>query len=875
MREEDLLLYSVSLGTLTLTDSLATYGAPEDPLIPLRDLAQLLDLDLDVSAPERRVTGRIGEAQRMVTIDLATGTARVAGKPVTLVPQDYAVTPSDIYFRASALQKLLPITIKVDAEALEITLTALEPLPLQQRLARAARDQNLGTDSGAAEPVLKIASPYQLYSVPAFDIGAASGLDTTKSGPTRRFDVRMGADVFYTGFQGFAGSDEVGRLTTVRATFERHEVGGGLLGPIDATRASGGDIFTPSLPIGATSMAARGFAFSTAPLEETSVFDHIDLRGELPIGYDAELYINDILRSGQRTPVQGRYEFLNVPLVRGINLIRIVLYGPHGERTEQVRVVNVSSGQVTAHTLTFQFGIGQQNMPLLPIGSLDLNTAPPGTGKLRAVGSATYGLTGDITLVGGAALIPFTQTDSRGLGYLGARTSILGLATQIDAAYDSKGGSALALGLAGQPFGIAMLAQDSEYQHGFIDESFFTDPTKPLLRHSSLSLDGALPVHQLVIPLSASVQNYMYRDGSTSLVANGRTSWTMADMLISDGLQYQRNTTGNGAASQVLEGNFSLSSFAAYEWQLRGTFDYGVLPTWRANAFAVTADRIFSPELSLHLGVGQSLGSMAQTTFQTGGTYRSPLGDLSLQGSYTPQTNIWNIGVQLAFGVVFDPIAGHYGLTRSGVGTQGSAAFQAFVDRNGNGVFDAGDEPVPKVVVDGGERSETTDTQGQALLTGLGTPAIAHLQVGLDDIDDPYVQSPPHTVEFSPRAGQVVRIPYPLIPTGEVLFKVFLTKDGKQVGLSSVRIRLVKTGAPPVDGLTEFDGTVSFEHIAIGSYRMELDPDQAARLHMHLKTPVSFTVPADGGFVPDQKAEVEFEAAPAPAAPPAKVDPKQ
>ena len=37
----------------------------------------------------------------------------------------------------------------------------------------------------------------------------------------------------------------------------------------------------------------------------------------LPLGYDVELYVNDILRSGQRTPVEGRYEFLQVPLVRG------------------------------------------------------------------------------------------------------------------------------------------------------------------------------------------------------------------------------------------------------------------------------------------------------------------------------------------------------------------------------------------------------------------------------------------------------------------------------------------------------------------------------------------------------------------------------
>jgi hypothetical protein len=44
-----------------------------------------------------------------------------------------------------------------------------------------------------------------------------------------------------------------------------------------------------------------------------------------------------------------------------------------------------------------------------------------------------------------------------------------------------------------------------------------------------------------------------------------------------------------------------------------------------------------------------------------------------------------------------------------------------------------------------------------------------------------------------------------------------------------------------------------------GVYRLELDPDQAKRLRMHLVKSLSVTIKGDGGFIPDASAEVEFE----------------
>jgi hypothetical protein len=874
VREEDLLLFAVELDALTLTDSLAAYGAPEDPLIPLGELARLLDLDLDVSPAARRVTGRLGEAQRSVIIDLASGTARVAGKPIALAPEDVVVTASEIYFRASALQRLLPITLAIDTEALQIKIAALETLPIQARLERIARSRGTGANVESDEPTLKVATPYRLLSAPAFDVAVETGVSSLSSNTVRRYDVRIGGDLLYTGFQGYVGSDEHGEVSAVRATVERHRVGGGLLGPINATSVTAGDVFTPNLAIGARSVGGRGFAFTTAPLEQTSVFDRIDLRGELPIGYDVELYVNDILRSGQRTPVQGRYEFLAVPLVRGVNVIRIVSYGPRGERSETTKVVNVSGGQMKSHQTTFEFGVVQQERPLVAVrasaSATDIVDVVSTAGRMRAVASLTHGLTQNLTLVAGAALYPAAADDDRQLYALGLRTSILGLATQFDAAGDDKGGVGLALGVAGRPFGVSVVGRHSIYSGGFIDEAYPAgDLTRQLKRHSELSVDGSLAFKDKILPLSGRLQHDLFTNGATNLLASSRASTTVANVLVSGGLDYERTHDTSAGLQQRLAGVFSASKFAGYTWQLRGALDYTLLPTPQLGSFSFTADRDLSEALAVRFGLGQSLGDSKTTSIQAGAIYRTRYGDLSLSGDYTTPTNDWRIGLQFAFGLVFDPTNRRYGLSRPGPATGGNVAFQAFVDRNGDGVFDTGDEPVTKVAVDGGEKKAVTGPDGRVFVTGLGVSPISRLQIGLDDIDNPYVQSPPRIVQFSPRAGQVLRIPYPLTPTGEVMAVVSLRKpDGKVVGLSAVHVRLVRGDNPPIEGSTEFDGSVSFEHLPVGTYRFELDPEQAARLRMRLKEPVTFKVVADGGFVPDVAAEVMFEPRPEPAATP-------
>jgi hypothetical protein len=854
LTDDDLLLFSVELDQLTLTETLTAHGDPDDPLLPVGELARLLDLDVDVFPADRRISGTLGQARRALIIDLNAGVARVNGDDLHLQKDDVGFTQADIYIRSSVLQRILPVRFAVDSEGLSIKLTALEKLPIEERMERLARMRGAGSGvSDNGESTLKLKSPYALFSPPAVDVAVEGGRDTrTLQTYHGRYDIRLAGDLLYSNLQAYLGSDDRGRPNSARVLLERRSNSGAL--PFGATRISAGDVFTPTLAMGPRSIGGRGFSFTTAPLEQASVFDTIDLRGELPIGYDVELYINDVLRGGQRSPVQGRYEFLNVPLVRGINVIRIVTYGPRGERSEIVRVMNVGGGQLAKHQTQFDFGIVDQGRALIQPTTLPSDVTGLEARGPRLVASAAYGLSDRITLVSGIGLYSVVGGARRDLVTAGVRTSLAGFAVQMDGAGDSKGGLGLGFGLAGQLLGVSTLLQHMEYRGGFIDENVTTlDLSRPAVRHTALTLDFSLPaIAHKRIPLSLRALRDQFADGGTSYVADARASATLFDTLVSSAFDYVRESQPGQPQSEHLLANLSASKFINFKWQLRASADYQLLPTSAFKDLSVTADRSLSDELALRLGLGKTLGPDGDTFGQAGGVLKLPFAELSLTGDYSVTRRQWALSVRLGFGSLFDPVRRRYVLTPPGPASGGSAVFHAFLDNDGDGQFSSGDQPISKVSLEGGQRPAVTDSSGSAVVTGLGSGPTAALRVGTRDIDQFYVGNSPTRIEFAPRPGKVVSVPYPIEPVGEIYAR-FLEKpaQGAPIGISALQVRIVRDGHKPIEASTEYDGSVVFSDVPLGTYRLELDPAQAARLGMSLDKKVTLTV------TPDRDAQVE------------------
>jgi hypothetical protein len=854
-----LLLFSVQLDQLTLTDGMIGYGAPEDPLLPVGELTRLLEMDVEVLPTERRIIGRIGEARRSLVVDLATGTAKSGGRDIPLRRDEVEASDTDIFVKASALQRLMPFKLSVEAESLSLKVEPEELLPVQTRMQRVMRRQLGGSDVERQDEVLRVETPYRLFSMPALDAAVGLGLENSDTRTPFRYDVRIGADLLYTGFQGYFGSDERGQPSTARLLFERRSVEGRLLGPLKARTISVGDVYTPGLALGPRSTGGRGVLISTVPLDQTNIFNRIDLRGELPLGYDVELYVNDILRSGQNTPAKGRYEFLNVPLTQGINIIRVVTYGPRGERSENTRIINVGGGVLRRGEATFELGLVQQDDALLQFRSPpEDEVVPPGRGGFRGVATLNYGLTSTLTLTAAAALIP-TENDARQLYTLGLRTSFFGLSTQLDGAYDSAGGSAVALGLAGNVFGVSTVLRHAEFQGGFVDENGpSADVLRSMRRRSEATFDGNLQIARQVVPISLRGLRNEYSNGSIDLSASARASTTAASFLLSSGLEYQRSTTRT-FTNQQLNGYLAASTFRGYKWQIRSTLDFEVLPELRARALAVTADRDISENLALRFGVGQALNDAESFNVTGAAIFKLRFADLALNADYNNAEGAWRLGAQLNFGLSYNPLVRRYQVTRPGPGSGGSLLFEAFLDRNGNGIFDGDDQPVPNVTLEGAETKIRTGPDGKAFVTGLGSSPTGRLLVGLEEVENTSVQTPPTTVQFSPRAGSFTTVRYPMKPTGEVLVSVNLRRpDGVLVGLSAAQIRLVGDNGYTAEASTEFDGSASFQNLPVGKYRLELDSEQAKRLRMSLLEAQTVTIAGDGAFAPDVVAEVRF-----------------
>lgn len=857
---EQLLLLTVVLDRMTLSEGLSAFGGDGDAYyLPIGELGRLLDLDIRVDLKGGKVSGRLGEAERALTIDLEQGFARTGGQNLQIPADAWGRTSSDVFLRADLLAQLLPVQFKLDVETLELTLTATETLPVQARAERERRIDGLSRPVGGQLPVMRVPAAYALARIPSVEFALESGYDNRTRLFGRRYDVRAAGDLLGSAFSAYLGSDQVGAPSTARVKLERKSAEGRLLGPLRATYAGIGDVYTPGLTLGPASATGRGISLSTAPLNGTEIFQKITLRGELPLGYQVELYINDILRSGQRTPVDGRYEFIDIPLTRGLNVVRVVLYGPQGERSEDVRVLNVGGGQLPRGRVTLDAGVSEQGRDAIPLNEGEIAGTDAGRGRLRGVVSIGYGLSTGTTLRAGAASFADARGIRRSLASAGIRTSVLGLATSLDYAQDLDGGSAAALAFAGEPFGLSLSGRHAEYRGGFVDEnSRFGSPTRRLVRDTTADINLALPIGSRgSVPVSLRADRVEFIDG-VDWIGSARGSSVVADTLVSVGLDYRHDGTRVGTSPDRLTGNLSLSRLVGFAWQVRASLDFDVLPSSSVRAFALTADRAVSDKLALRFGAGRSFGRSASSQVQTSAAWRLPFGDVALTGDWAIERREYRIGLRLSFGLARDPWSGRVRVTRPGIAAGGSAALHAFLDRNGNGRHDAGEAPMPGVVVTGGERSVTTDAEGRAWIMGLGEGPSARLHANSANIDAFFVESPPQDIELSPRAGTVLAVAYPFAPVSEVLAKI-VTRDvsGRDVGLSAVRVQLAAEGKPPIAGTTQFDGTVIFEGVPPGAYRLVLDPEQAGRLGMELLEIPELTV-RDDGVPPEVEAQVRF-----------------
>ena len=718
---DDELILQLRVAGLSVSDTIVAYGTRAGVYLPLGEMAQILDLAIRVSDDGHYASGWFLAEDRTLVIDLRQGLLTTADGITPLPPGMAQAFDGELYLRSDALAMLLPLEVAPDLRAQSVLLTTREPFPFEERMRREEQRERLGLRADAEEDQSfpREETPWLAASVPMADVELRTVSDSAR-GTRAETDVRLAGDFAFMTAQAFFSASTRDGLVASLVELGRRDADGDLLGPLGATEFQLGDVSTPSMPLGLRGTSGRGAFITNQPLEQVSVFDRIDLRGVLPDGYEVELYRNDILLGSTAEVVNGQYEFLEIPVDYGLNVFRLIFYGPQGQRREEVRRISVGDGRLAAGEFHYNFGAVQRGVNLLGVEGPDFR---PGLryGSWQATGELAYGINPAITAIASAAMYEEAGAQ-RWIASTGLRSGIGALALRADAGVSQGGGHALGAGLGGRALGGAFALTHFEYGGGFLDEVQSTD-SAPLRRSSEADFNTTLRLGSELagtfLPITARIRHAEFADGRTRTTAGLRGSARLAGLMVSNTLDFLRNTATGGIGFSQLVGNFDLATFNRSDTQLRGSLGYRVLPDPGITQVAASAVHRFDDATLVSATAAYALDSKDLALGLSGGRQFDRF-TLSLDGQYSFRQKSYAAGLRLAFSLGRDPLRQRFFIDQPGMASSGSVALRAFHDRDGSGTYTDGDLPLPEVDFAVFNSSATTNAEGLARLGELG-----------------------------------------------------------------------------------------------------------------------------------------------------------
>ncbi|MCK4857241.1 MAG: hypothetical protein KAT58_04670 [candidate division Zixibacteria bacterium] len=343
--ESDMMLLAVLLDHTILSDAMTTYSNEGDVLVPLGELSALLSLAIKVDTERGVAEGFVISEGRHFLLDLAAGRVRVEGREVVFAPSQVELHHEDIFVEIQLLSRWLPLDFEMDPYSATLTVIPREPLPIQLRLQRQRRIAKALAYLGLDDPKYpRIDNTYRLWDVPFLD---QSIFVTSRPNPTgrrlsqARYSTLVSGDLLYMETNLYLLGDDKQPVTYQRLSMGRMDPAATLLGPLKARQVGLIEIYHPGLDLVARPYSGLGVIVSNFPLNRPSQFDRHSFQGDVPPNWDVELYLNDALIAYQRSGLEGAYDFQDVPLLFGLNMFRLVFYGPQGQRREETQVFNV------------------------------------------------------------------------------------------------------------------------------------------------------------------------------------------------------------------------------------------------------------------------------------------------------------------------------------------------------------------------------------------------------------------------------------------------------------------------------------------------------------------------------------------------------
>jgi hypothetical protein len=833
-------ILGVRVHNYMLDDVIEAFAIDNSTYIPLGALAQVTDMAIRVDPANGIAKGFIFKENRQFFLDVARHEITISGRRRSFDPRKIRVYPDDIYVESETLSEWMPFNIDVDLYSSLLTIKSEEKLPFEQRIEREKIFEiTKGGETSRDKGYPGVVEPYSQWSMPRFtgtfrDSVSSSSSQTTNS---VNYSIHATNDLFKLDSSMYLAGDSQEPLRDARIKLGRKDPENGLLGGLHASEFAFGYI-----DIGQSAFVTRsatpqvGAYMSTYPLDQANEYDRHTFVGELPDGWDVELYHNNALVGLVHSDNTGQYRFNDIPLYFGNNYFRLVFYGPQGQRREETRNFNLSDLVAKPGQQFYSVQTSQD-----PDGGYQSNASWDGG---LTSGLAVHLQYDSLTL--GSDFLNGNPAEKRNYMNVGLKGLLGGLFISGDYVKDANNGQLSAIGLQSRIGANTSIGAKYVLLDNFTSERYplLSDPTQSV---TEASINTAIPKTALLprIPVTLAFRQDLLASGATQNTLTNTVSASVFRTAVTNTLSYTKSGSQAAQTSGALQINRSTQHFS-----IRGDLNYLVQPNSDLSSAAITLDSIRAGDFLLGFGISHSITTSTQ---QYSARATRVVGKFAINADTSVSSN-GNVtaGLGITIGVSREPRTPYWTTTAMPVAGMGAASVRVFLDNNDDGIFDDGDEPLPGIRIkrQGNPGLEKTNMDGILLVTNLPPNRYVDMEPNLSDLEDPMWVPSVRGVRLLSRPGATSLVDFPIIVTGEIDGTTYLYANNRLRTVGDVDLQLVNSHGKLVKTIkSASDGFYVISEVPVGEYLVRISPKQIQELGLNDVSPIQVKITSKRQFV--------------------------
>jgi hypothetical protein len=856
--DDEIFVMAITLGGHSLSEGIITYFDGTEIFLPLEALARALEFPISVNPTTGTAQGWYFNDDQKFSLDMGKGVVNLAGRTHIYDQSKLERHETDIYVAASEIEEWFPIQLEPQFQIMEIKIQSNELLPFEERVAREKRKSRLSKNKQDPETPPYIEPPNDFFEWPFIDVNMYAGSRKSYSGEYSQITqtATLAGIIGNLDAEAALVTREDSDYPDIRMRFGRQSLNGNLLGPLHAREYAFGDVATPSLPLISDNVTGRGVMVSSFDLDELDETNQITLRGNLPVGWEVEIYRNQELIGFQtdQDVGNGRYEFRDIPTVIGVNSFRLVFFGPQGQKREKVERYYVTPDFSRPGKTSFRLAVNQADRDLISIEAQEYPSVD--VGEERFIFQVEHGLTEITSLRGG--LVSLSLDGERHKYFSGGlRSSLSGSLVNLDLGIDKKKGFALGTSLQAKVDTWSITAEQRWFQN-FVSEKSedLAINGEEISSQSVLRVIGRLPELGFLDrqPVSANITHRIGENGGWQTDLFGRISYSMSPFNLA------LTTTNVIGKDREFDSSLGIIGSVSGDIRWRGEINIDPFETEFFNSSSIFADWNFTEKSGASIGVRYSNGEEDVASLTTGLYHKFKNFNLGININSDTQRN-YGASLSLSFSLGHNPLDQSVEMRSDQFARNSAINAEVFLDKNSDGVFNAGDKPIENVRFSGGAIPNTVKTteNGTAFYPGIEPYKRIKISLATETLEDPSWHPLEPTKYLTLRPGFTTKLSFPVIETGEIDGWVLF--DGKE-GTPAAGIKIFVLdgkGAKVAETTSSFDGYYFIENIPFGDFRIALDSLQLTSLGYYSSTSRLITIDENEPFILDQNLNIKSD----------------